>query len=473
MRTYFSILTIAVLALAVADTAFGDVTIKAKQTTAGQSYENTTYIKGKRSRSESMNGAMINITQCDLRRGVQLNPAAKTYLINAFAAASKPGSANTVHLGDGVVTVGGTITTTITIKDTGERKSMFGFTARHLISTMENVSSPDACTPNNTRMQTDGWYIDAEFALDCDLGYQRYSAGGGKGGGCRDRYEVKTVGTAKRGYPVYEKMTMFDGSGKEIMSMVNEVTELSRTTLEATLFELPADYREVSDAAALYTGFGAGNGTGRAHESNSGASGQISAAARVSSTDASAVGPKRPGVIRIGVVGVKTGAVGSNITAGELALATRNTFRSHLKMTNIEAVEIEAKLASGIDAESREKECDYIVFLTASHKKGGGGFSSFGSAIASGIGAVGIGHTGSTAGNIAGHVATQAIVTAGTFSANVRSKDEITLEVALVRPGGASVLAQAFKQKAKANGEDVLTGVVGQAAQAVIAAIGG
>ena len=99
-----------------------------------------------------------------------------------------------------------------------------------------------------------------------------------------------------------------------------------------------------------------------------------------------------------------------------------------------------------------------------------GAVTRYGEGGAKAGGAVGIGHTGSTAGNIAGHVATQAIVTAGTLSANVRSKDEITLEVALVRAGGASVLAQAFKQKAKANGEDVLTGVVGQAAQAVITA---
>jgi hypothetical protein len=242
--------------------------------------------------------------------------------------------------------------------------------------------------------------------------------------------------------------------------------------LEASLFDVPSDYREVQDAAALYTGLGAGNSREK-QESHGATSGPISAPNLGEPAGNSTLGPKKPGTIRIGLVGVRTGAVGSNITAGELAVATKNSFRDHVKMPNIEAVEIEAKLASGIDAESREKECDYVVFLTASHKKGGGGFGSFGSAIASGIGAVGIGHTGSTAGNIAGHVATQAIVTAATVSANVRSKDEITLEVALVRPGGASVLAQAFKQKAKANGEDVLTGVVGQAAQAVITAIGG
>src|SRR5829696_6395213 len=153
---------------------------------------------------------------------------------------------------NGVVQVGGRVTTTITTKDTGERKQMFGFTARHLIITMEMVSSPDACNKTNTKIQTDGWYIDAEFVLDCDYGNQGYGGYSGKSGGCKDRYEMKTVGTAKRGYPVYEKMTMFDDSGKETMSMVNEVVELSKATLEAALFEVPSDYREVQDASQMY-----------------------------------------------------------------------------------------------------------------------------------------------------------------------------------------------------------------------------
>ena len=76
------ILTLCLLTLSI--TAFADVKIKSKQTMSGQSYENTTYIKGKRQRTETMGGMMINLTQCDLRRGVQMNPNAKTYMINAF-----------------------------------------------------------------------------------------------------------------------------------------------------------------------------------------------------------------------------------------------------------------------------------------------------------------------------------------------------------------------------------------------------
>ena len=144
-------------------TAAADVKIKSRQTMSGQSYENTTYIKGKRQRAESMEGMMINLTQCDLRRGVQMNSQTKTYVVNSFGdpapmTAGKPAAATARN---GVVQAGGLVTTTITIKDTGERKPMFGFTARHLIMTMETVSSPDACNKTNTKMQMDGWYIDA------------------------------------------------------------------------------------------------------------------------------------------------------------------------------------------------------------------------------------------------------------------------------------------------------------------------
>lgn len=80
--TKFAIITICLLTLSA--TAFGDVKIKSKQTMSGQTYENTTYIKGKRQRTETMSGMMINLTQCDLRRGIQLNPNTKTYMVSSF-----------------------------------------------------------------------------------------------------------------------------------------------------------------------------------------------------------------------------------------------------------------------------------------------------------------------------------------------------------------------------------------------------
>jgi len=102
-------------------------------------------------------------------------------------------------------------------------------------------------------MEIDGWYIDAAFALDCDSGLAYKSYRPPQSGGCQDEYVTKQVGTAKRGYPVWEKTTMFDQSGVASFSTINEVIEFSNATLDASLFEPPADYREVKDFASAFS----------------------------------------------------------------------------------------------------------------------------------------------------------------------------------------------------------------------------
>src|ERR1044072_8392084 len=155
--------------LTVTTSAFADVKIKIKQAASGQSTENTTYIKGKRQRTENAGGMMVSVMQCDLQRDIQINPAAKTYMINPYDN-SMPGAPGATTTTQSVKsTPGGTVTTTVTNKDTGERKQMFGYTARHIIQTIETVSSPDSCNPVNTKMEIDAWYIDATFAIDCDV----------------------------------------------------------------------------------------------------------------------------------------------------------------------------------------------------------------------------------------------------------------------------------------------------------------
>lgn len=95
----------------------------------------------------------------------------------------------------------------------------------------------------------------------------------------------------------------------------------------------------------------------------------------------------------------------------------------------------------------------------------------FGSALGAAIGRTGIGATGSTAGNIAGQIATQSIVTATSLSPNVKAKDELTLDVKLNRTSGESALIRTIKVKAKGNGDDIIGSAVEQAAEAVVAAV--
>ena len=203
--------------------ASADTKVKSRQTSGGQTYENTSYIKGKRQRTETNNGQMIMLQQCDLRRNIQIMPDAQAYMIQPY---DQPATSNAASTGattsqPGAVKKGGVVTSTVTTRDTGERKQMFGYTARHIITTMVTESSPDACSPNKTKMEIDGWYIDAAFALDCDMGRNYSSYRPPASGGCQDRYETKQIGLAKKGFPVWEKMTMFDPSGAQSFSTIN------------------------------------------------------------------------------------------------------------------------------------------------------------------------------------------------------------------------------------------------------------
>ena len=68
---------------------------------------------------------------------------------------------------------------------------------------------------------------------------------------------------------------------------------------------------------------------------------------------------------------------------------------------------------------------------------------------------------------IAGQVAST-VITSASASASVKSKDEITLDIVLKQPGGAAVLTQQFKAKAKSDGDDIISAVVEQAANAIV-----
>jgi hypothetical protein len=198
-------------------------------------------------------------------------------------------------------------------------------------------SSPDACSTVDTKMQIDGWYIDAAFALDCDSN-RAYSGYRPKAsGGCLDRYETRQIGTAKKGYPVWEKMTMFGPNGAESFSTTNEVVEFSQATLDPSLFDVPEGYRQVDDFASA---FSAAYGTPESSSNTS--TTPSSSVANTPTTQPNAPanqpGPKRAGVIRLGVAAVKTGNVTEGMNATELAAAVRNTLLENLKSGNVEVV---------------------------------------------------------------------------------------------------------------------------------------
>lgn len=184
------------------------------------------------------------------------------------------------------------------------------------------------------------------------------------------------------------------------------------------------------------------------------------------------LGPKKAGVIRIGLANVKTGAVGEGLAAADLAAAVQNSLREYLKVPNLEVVVLEAKLASAIVAEAKQKECDMLLNANVAHKKGGGGFGMFKS-MAPVLGSVvPMAGMGSAAGQVAGSVASTAILTAASVSGNVKAKDELTLDIKLDKTDGTNALTKQVKVKAKSNGDDIISAAVEQAAQAIVDLIG-
>ena len=250
--------------------ASADTKVKSRQTSGGQTYENTSYIKGKRQRSETNNGQMVVLQQCDLRRNIQIMPQAKVYVVQPYDQPPTSNAANTSSpvAQPGTMKKGGVVTSTVTTRDTGERKQMFGYTARHIITTMVTDSSPDACSPMKSKMEIEGWYIDAAFALDCDMSQAYKSYTPQSASGCQDRYETKQVGLAKKGFPVWEKTTMFAPDGAESFSSVNEVVDFSQATLDASLFDVPEGYREVKDFASAFSATPADNSSNNSEPSS-------------------------------------------------------------------------------------------------------------------------------------------------------------------------------------------------------------
>ncbi|HYP01815.1 MAG TPA: hypothetical protein VER76_16615 [Pyrinomonadaceae bacterium] len=457
--------TISLALLVVCGVGFGaagdaraDVKIKTRNTSSGQSSEQVTYIKGKRQRTEQ-SAASVLITQCDLRRTLQLGVPTKTYLMTPFdqkldasaTAAEQSPATNTQQ----AVRRGGIITSTFTSTDTGERKKMFGYTARHIKTSIVTESSPDACQVSRSRMETDGWYIDAAFALDCDYAAGMSFMRSTEPGGCRDQYRSKQVGVARLGYPVMVTTTLFDDNGQASYTFTQEVLEISNAVLDSALFEAPADYRQVSDYREIYgmPATNSANDSDTDAASGGGASGANAGAAKTGSRAST----KRAGVVRVGVPMTMTGLTGDNVNAEALAEAVRRALMSNLNNASVEVVALEAQQPQQAESEAKAKECDYILYSTVAHKKGGGG-GGFGGFLkkSAAIASEAVAPT-SNGGSSSG------------AASSLKAKDELTLEYKLER-GAERLLANTIKAKAKSDGEDLISQLAGQAAAAVRAA---
>ncbi|HEX8775434.1 MAG TPA: hypothetical protein VF735_17835 [Pyrinomonadaceae bacterium] len=232
--------------------ALADIKITTKSAAGGRSITGTTYIKGSRQRTEGM--GYTSIYQCDLKRTIQINDKTRTYFIAPLDSQDTSGAASAQR--QGTQRRGGVVTYTTTKTDTGERREMLGLTARHLKSKVVIEASEGACASMNMEMETDGWYVDLPGGLNCATdgsAVPNFSSDAD----CVDEVRFKTVGTVKLGYPVMTTTRMKFNAGEDgaasipESSSTQEVVDLSKATLDAALFEIPAGYREVKSMQEL------------------------------------------------------------------------------------------------------------------------------------------------------------------------------------------------------------------------------
>jgi hypothetical protein len=271
--TLFLSVAIATLLIATGQTTYAQQ-YKLKQTTSmsGMKSETTIYVKGSRKRTEGggfmgQGANLVTIEQCDLQRTIRINEKKKLYIIEPFSkdeeetdedakpAKTKPVAAAAKQPKETTKQIGGVIYTTYNITDTGERKKMYGFTARHVWTTQKINPSADACMMKDSMViKTDGWYIDLP-QFNCPV--NRMGRSGMNGGGvqptCTDRYVSKRSGKGKLGFPLIETKTMIMGGTMQTSEFKTqlETLELSTMKLDSMLFEIPPGYKEAEDEEEL------------------------------------------------------------------------------------------------------------------------------------------------------------------------------------------------------------------------------
>lgn len=338
-----------------------DVRFTTEQTQSAQVSRTTTYIQGTRRRVEFP--GVTAIDQCDLKRSVTLNTTAKRYRVQPYpppaavaaASASEPTpeemavASSRMPFGmpggrPASKARGGVVTFTTTLADTLERQTLHGFEARRVKSVLVKQSSAGACDKSPLKVEVDAWYIDLPSQSQCSAPAAAAPPVPADGEACVDRLETRVAGDAKLGFPVKSVTTTTTGEGEKAEASVyaQEVTEMEVTRLEAGLFEVPADFAEANSSAEIIPALASG--------------GSLSDALFGSTADGSSTAaPKRPGVVRIGVLEPL------NRTTRTLAgTGLRQELAGRFK-GSYEAIPLKGSTVAGIEAEAARLGCDYVL----------------------------------------------------------------------------------------------------------------
>ncbi len=504
-----------------------DLHIKKSITVGGNFVSATeTSIKGARERtvSQSPTGNTITLRQCDLKRTITINDQAQTYFVANDPQDDAAIKAAAMVSGAPAANDAAYITETSTVTDTGERKTMYGFPARHLKGKVTVQSSANACSQLNQNYEVDGWYTDISKEQTSSCG--EFLPPIRETEGCNDRVIRRRSGSGKPGYPLTETLTLHNAEGTTTQIGVL-ISDLSRQTLEKELFEIPAGYREVKSLAELngaaqpsaapaaaYVPPAPANAPkgpsmaqmmnpatqlamqqqmmaqaqqmgmgGAMNQGGMPGMGGVPQPGGGSVAAPQALGPKAPGRIRVGVAPPDAQLGQGNNAGADYSTPIRNAQIMLMSGPAVEIAALDSHIAMQLQAEAQQKQCDYILYsaVTVKHSQGGGfgKFMKMGGMAASmtPMGSMAHGMGGAVAAQAAGMAASQmaqqqAMSQLAGFNGQIKSKDNVTIQYQLAAAGQtAPVLQNSLEGKAKSDGEDVLTPLLQQVATTVLAEV--
>jgi len=358
-KSFFFFTAILIAVLSISNTANAQQ-YKLKQSTSmmGMNTESTIYVKGMRKRTESsammgMPAPPITIEQCDLQRTIKVNNKKKIYFIEPFVkedvieedVKTPPVKTKTVAQPKTTPEKGGVIHMWYSINDTGERKKMNGFTARHVWTSQKIKPTPDACTMKDSIViKTDGWYIDLP-QFNCPIRYTPTTTANPiekQQPDCKDRYVTHRSGKGKLGFPLTETRTiiMGDGTSKTTEFATSlETLEFSTEKLDSMLFEIPLGYTQTMNENDLQDKFDMNEMMNQYKNQNT----------DNGKTNTIPAEQKMPGTIRIGVYEPKGGDGQLQTPLLQQHLATS------LKNGTIDAIAVNS------EEDARKYNCDYTL----------------------------------------------------------------------------------------------------------------
>jgi hypothetical protein len=237
--------------------------ITTRHAISSNSFLLTTYAQGKRTRVEAANStdaadrsgspqngpfdpAGITIFQCDQQRAFRLNTVAHEYV--SYTLTDQPYPERTAIRK--VEPSGPAIEIDTDTVDTGERQNLFGYSARHLITTQ--TVHRGGLPSSGWEKTVDGWYIDFKASYSCHEGFGNFGDGfltlPTPDALLRSNILYRHTGVQNVGFPVdlTVQTRHVRSDGREFVEQErNEVIELSTVPLDPSLFEVPEGFTRV------------------------------------------------------------------------------------------------------------------------------------------------------------------------------------------------------------------------------------